>query len=76
MTGYEMALAEVNEATKVFNAAQVAYRTMKIDDAQYFAANKVYDAANAKYDVAFDIAQNLPEVEETTHPLDLQINLF
>lgn len=47
---YEAALAEVTEATHVYDAVVAAYRARKIDDAAFLAARAVYNAADAKFE--------------------------
>jgi hypothetical protein len=64
MTGYELAHAKVTEATKVYNAAVAAYRSMKIGDSEFLAAKAVYNAAEVEYEVAYAIAQGIPEDED------------
>jgi hypothetical protein len=49
---YEAAYAEIAKATAKFQAAQTAYRSMKIGDAEYMDARAEYEAADAKFEAA------------------------
>jgi hypothetical protein len=52
-TEYESALNVVREATKVYTAASMAYRSRAISDSEFLAARTIYDAAEKVYDAAF-----------------------
>ena len=56
-TEYESALNVVREATKVYTAASLAYRSRAIGDVEFLAAKAVYGAAEKVYDAAFMEAQ-------------------
>lgn len=55
---YEQAVTEHSAAFRVFDAIRDKYRNMEIDDAEFLAAKDNYDAATAKFDVAFSLEQN------------------
>lgn len=50
---YKQAYDESAKAIAKFKLAQVAYRTMKIADAEFLAARAEYDAAMQAYDIAY-----------------------
>lgn len=55
---YEEHREAINEATKIFRAAQIAYCQRKINDDEFLAARAVYQEAEKKFDEAFAIAAN------------------
>jgi hypothetical protein len=63
LNAYEVAINESREATKVYQIAVAAYRAMTLSDHSFAVAQNEYKKANAKFDVAFAIAQDEPEVE-------------
>lgn len=66
MNSYELAHAKVTEATKVFNAAKIAYRSLEIGDKEFLAARAIYNTTEAEYDAAYAVAQSDPEVIDTS----------
>lgn len=53
MTEYEIALEAHNKAIREFRAAQEAYRSRKIHDAEFLAAKAKYEEATKVFDIAF-----------------------
>jgi hypothetical protein len=47
---YNEALETVREATRVFHAAQKAYRAREIGDAEFLAARKAYTDADLRFE--------------------------
>ena len=50
---YQRALAMVREAGAVWRAAQLAYRTRKIDTAAFLDARAIFRTAERAYDLAY-----------------------
>lgn len=61
---YEIAYNAHNAALAVYDIALAAYRAGKIGDAEFLAARAVKVEADKAFDVAFEIASNLPEETE------------
>jgi hypothetical protein len=82
MTAYEIATAKHNEAIAIFYAARAKFFAIKgiaskADFAEFAAAQAAYKNATAEFDVAYEIAANLPEeVEEVEAEDDTQLALF
>jgi hypothetical protein len=74
MTAYEVAIEAHNEAVSLYNAALVAFRSGGSFEA-FAAAQATKKIADAAFDVAFEIAANLPEVEEIVED-DTQVEMF
>ncbi len=72
---YQAALVAHTQAIKAFTPVQEAYRALAATDDQYLAARAIMDLADAAFDVAFALEQDLPE---PTYELDadLQLNLL
>jgi hypothetical protein len=54
---YDDAIAAHNRAAAVFRAAQTAYRTRQIGDAEFLAARAAYDESTKIFDAAFTAEQ-------------------
>jgi hypothetical protein len=82
MTAYEIAYEAHNEATAIFLAAQAKFRGLPgiatdADFAEFAAAQAAFKVATAEFDIAYEIAANLPEeVEEVSAEDDTQLALF
>lgn len=50
---YEAALEESRKASREFMAAQIAYRTRKINDAEFLAAKAKYEESEKAFDAAY-----------------------
>jgi outer membrane protein TolC len=50
---YELALSAVREATRKFKTIRDSFRAGKATDAEYLAARKVYEEADAAYELAY-----------------------
>jgi hypothetical protein len=74
MTAYEAAIEAHNEALAIYNAALVAFRSGGSFEA-FAAAQATKKIADAAYDAAFEIAANLPEVEDLGEE-DTQVEMF
>lgn len=74
MTAYEAAIEAHNEAIALYNASLVAFRAGgSFED--FAAAQATKKIADAAYDAAYEIAANLPEVEEIAED-DTQVEMF
>jgi hypothetical protein len=73
---YEASLAKVRAASDVFAAATIAYRAREISDAEFCAAFAAHKAAGEEFDVAFNAAQNAPEVTEAEADTEVTLDLF
>lgn len=75
---YAAALATMKAAQKVFDEITAKYRAGKIGDAEFLAARKVFKAAEATYDEAFNADVALGEEAEPAEaaPEDTQGTLF
>jgi GNAT superfamily N-acetyltransferase/cation transport regulator ChaC len=65
---YEKALEESRQASNDFAEVQRAYRAQEIGDEEFLAGRKVYDAAMAKFDEAYDNEQNIVQNYEVETP--------
>jgi hypothetical protein len=61
MTAYEAAIEAHNAALTTFAAIRADYFAGKVSDADFLAARAVKVAADAAFDVAFEVAANEPE---------------
>ena len=50
---YKAAYEAHNEACKAYRVAAEQYRSREIEDAEFFAARKIYDAATVVFDAAY-----------------------
>jgi hypothetical protein len=74
MTAYEAAIEAHNEAIAIYNAALVAFRAGG-SFGSFAAAQATKKVADAAFDAAFELAANLPEVEEVVED-DTQAEMF
>lgn len=70
---YAIALESHNAASKIFTAAQAAYRARTIGDAEFITARKAFDAATEIYDAAFNAEAALEEVAEVVEDNQLAL---
>ena len=61
---YKAALEKSRLAVRAFKQVQIAYRTMKIGDADYLAGRAIYDASTLEFDKAFAAEEAAEEAAE------------
>ena len=61
---YKEALEKSRLAVRAFEQVQIAYRTMKIGDADYLAGRAIYDASTLEFDKAFAAEEAAEEAAE------------
>lgn len=71
---YRAAYEAHNTARQAFSVAQASYRAMKIGDAEYLSARKVFDDATKIFDAAF--ASEADREEGSEEIQDSQLQLF